>query len=86
MSHKDAGCENRERVQGIEKLTGNANDGKHIRKSCKSQQGGNEHKESANFECNAESKAIEWPKPTKETAKQKKDWSKRKDQNQRSKK
>jgi hypothetical protein len=70
MWQKDATCENTERAQGTEKLTANANDGKHKRKSCKSQKGGNEHKKSKNFECNAESKATEQPKPTTETIEQ----------------
>jgi hypothetical protein len=51
-------------------LTANANDGKHIRKSRKSQKGGNEHTKSKNIECNAESQATEQPKPTTETAEQ----------------
>jgi hypothetical protein len=70
MCQKDATCENTERAQGTEKLTINANDEKHKRKSLKSQKGGNEHKKSKNFECNAESKAIEQLKPTTETAEQ----------------
>jgi hypothetical protein len=70
MCQKDATCENTERAQGTEKLTANSNDEKHKRKSRKSQKGGNEHKKSNNFECNAESKATEQPKPTTETAEQ----------------
>jgi hypothetical protein len=53
-----------------EKLIANANDRKHKRKSRKSHKGRNEHKKSKNFECNAESKATEQPKPTTETAEQ----------------
>jgi hypothetical protein len=79
MCQKDATCENTERAQGIEKLTANANDGKHKRKSRKSQKGGNEHKTSKNFECNAESKATEQPKPTTETADQEHGRPKRED-------
>jgi hypothetical protein len=59
-----------ERAQGTEKLTAIANNGKHIRKSRKSQKGGNEHKKSENFECNVESKATEQPKFTTKTADQ----------------
>jgi hypothetical protein len=70
MYQKDATCENTERAQGTEKLTANANDGKHIRKSRKSQKGGNEHKKSKSIECNAESKATEQPKSTTETTDQ----------------
>jgi hypothetical protein len=68
MSQKDATCENTERAQRTEKLTANTNDGKHKRKSHKSQKEGNEHKQSKNFEWNAESKATEHPKPITETA------------------
>jgi hypothetical protein len=70
MCQKEATCENTERAQGTEKLTANANDGKHIRKSRKRQKGGNGHKKSKNFECNAESKATEQPNSTTETAEQ----------------
>jgi hypothetical protein len=70
MCQKDATCENTERAQGTEKQTAKVNDGKHIRKSRKSQKGGNEHKKSKNFECTAESKAREQPKPTTERAEQ----------------
>jgi hypothetical protein len=70
MCQKNATSENTERAQGTEKLTANTNNGKHIRKSHKSQKGGNEHKKSQNFECNAESKATEEPKPTMETTDQ----------------
>jgi hypothetical protein len=82
MYQKNAACENTERAQGTEKLTANANDGKHKRKSRKSQNGGNEHKKSKNFECNAESKATEQPKPTTETAGQEQRQPKREDQRQ----
>jgi hypothetical protein len=70
MYQKDAMCENKERAQGKEKLTANSKDGKNKRKSRKSQKGRNEHKTSKNFECNAESKTTEYPKPTTETAEQ----------------
>jgi hypothetical protein len=40
------------------------------KKSRKSQKGGNEHNQSKNIECNAESKATEQPKLTTETAEQ----------------
>jgi hypothetical protein len=81
MCQKDTTFENIERAQGTEKLTANGNDGKHIGKSRKSQKGGNEHKKSKNFECNAESKATEQLKLTTETAEQEQRRSKRKDQN-----
>jgi hypothetical protein len=70
MCQKDTTCENTERAQGTEKLKANSKDGKHKRKSHKSQKGGNEHKKSKNFEYNAESKATEQPKPTTETTEQ----------------
>jgi hypothetical protein len=70
MCQKDATCENTERAQGTEKQTANTNDGKPIRKSRKSQKGGNEHKKSKNFECNTESKATEQTKTTTEIAEQ----------------
>jgi hypothetical protein len=70
MDQKDATCENTERTQGTEKLTANANDGKHFRKSRKSQKRENEHKRSKTFECNAESAATEQPRPTTETTEQ----------------
>jgi hypothetical protein len=70
MCQKDAMSENTEKVQGTEKLAANANNGKLKRKSRKSQNGGNEHKKSKNFECNTESKATEQPKLTTETTEQ----------------
>jgi hypothetical protein len=86
MCQKEATSENTERAEGTEKLAAKANDGKHKRKSHKSQKGGNEHKKSKNFECNAESKATEQPKPTTETADQEQRRPKREDQTGRSKK
>jgi hypothetical protein len=82
MCQKDATSENTERAQRTEKLTAKANDGKYKRKSRKSQKGGNEHKRSKNFECNAESKATEQPKPTTGQQSKNKNGPKRKDQNQ----
>jgi hypothetical protein len=68
--------ENIERVSRTEKLIANANEGKHIRKSRKSQKGGNEHKKLKNFECNAQQKATEQSKPTTETTEQEQRWVK----------
>jgi hypothetical protein len=70
MSQKEGTCENTDRAQRTEKLTANANDGKHKRKSRKSQKGRNEHKKSKSIECNAGSKATEQPKTTTVTAEQ----------------
>jgi hypothetical protein len=59
-----------------QKLIANVNDGKHKRKSHKSQKGENEHKKLKSFDCNPESKATEQPKPTTETAEQEQGWAK----------